>query len=275
MAERTAKLQEALDRAQTLAEQLEDRNLALEAANRQLRDLERLKGDLLKRIAHELNTPVTAIQTASRILARYDEMPPERAVKFVEIITQEATRLAELISSSLQALVLGVPEGRPAPTAVEIPDLLRRVLAPLKGDVAAKHLTVQVKVASGLDEIVGDGDQIEAALRAVVRNAIDFNRDGGSLVVTVRTLRRGAVALVEMRIEDTGVGIPAEDLPHVSEVFWQGGNVLTAKPRGLGLGLAVARRVAENHGGTLEVASEEGKGTVVSLLFPVAGAPQP
>jgi len=274
VAERTAKLQEALGHAQTLAEQLEDRNLALEAANRQLRDLERLKGDLLKRIAHELNTPVTAIQTASRILARYDEMPPEKAVKFVEIITQEATRLAELISSSLQALVLGVPEGRPAPTAVEIPDLLRRVLAPLKGDVAAKHLTVQVKVASGLDEIVGDGDQIEAALRAVVRNAIDFNRDGGSLVVTVRTLRRGAMALVEMRVEDTGIGIPAEDLPHVSEVFWQGGNVLTAKPRGLGLGLAVARRVAENHGGTFEVASEEGKGTVVSLLFPVAGAPQ-
>ncbi len=237
-----------------------------------MRDLERLKGDLLKRIAHELNTPVTAIQTAGRILARYDEMPPEKAVKFVEIITQEATRLAELISSSLQALVLGVPEGRPAPTAVEVTELLRRVLAPLKGDVAAKHLAVQVKVASGLEEIVGDGDQIEAALRAVVRNAVDFNRDGGSLVMTVRPLRRGAVAMVEMRVEDTGVGIPAQDLPHVSEVFWQGGNVLTAKPRGLGLGLAVARRVAENHGGTLEVTSEEGKGTVVSLLFPVAGA---
>ncbi|HQT93555.1 MAG TPA: ATP-binding protein, partial [Thermoanaerobaculaceae bacterium] len=129
-------------------------------------------------------------------------------------------------------------------------------------------------VASGLDEIVGDGDQIEAALRAVVRNAIDFNRDAGSLVVTVRPLRRGAIAMVEMRVEDTGLGIPAEDLPHVSEVFWQGGNVLTAKPRGLGLGLAVARRVTENHGGTLEVTSEEGKGTVVSLLFPMAGAPQ-
>ncbi len=275
VAERTAKLQETLGRAQTLAEQLEDRNLALEAANRQLRDLERLKGDLLKRIAHELNTPVTAIQTAGRILARYDEMPPEKAVKFVEIITQEATRLAELISSSLQALVLGVPEGRPAPTAVEVAELLRRVLAPLKGDVAAKHLAVQVKVASGLDEIVGDGDQIEAALRAVVRNAVDFNRDGGSVVVTVRSLRRGAVAMVEMRVEDTGIGIPAQDLPHVSEVFWQGGNVLTAKPRGLGLGLAVARRVAENHGGALEVVSEEGKGTAVSLLFPVAGAPEP
>ncbi len=271
VAERTAKLQDALLRAQTLAEQLEDRNVALETANRQLRDLERLKGDLLKRIAHELNTPVTAIQTAGRILSRYDEMPADKAVKFVEIITQEATRLAELISSSLQALVLGVPEGRPAPTAVEIPDLLRRVLAPLKGDVAAKRLAVQVKVAAGLEEIVGDGDQIEAALRAVVRNAVDFNREDGSVTITVRPLRRGAATVVELRVEDTGIGIPAHDLAHVSEVFWQGGNVLTAKPRGLGLGLAVARRVAENHGGSLEIASEEGKGTAVSILLPAVG----
>ena len=268
VAERTVKLQEALGRAQALAEQLEDRAVALEAANRQLRDLERLKGDLLQRIAHELNTPVTAIQTAGRILSRYDEMPADKAVKFVEIITQEATRLGELVSSSLQALVLGVPEGRPAPTAVELTGLLRRVLAPLKGDVAAKQLAVQVQVAAGLEELLGDGDQLEAALRAVVRNAIDFNRDGGRLVITARPLRRDAAALVELRVEDTGIGIPAQDLGRVTELFWQGGNVLTAKPRGLGLGLAVARRVAENHGGVLEVVSDEGVGTVVSLLLP-------
>ena len=137
VAERTKELQEALQHARRRStEQLEDRNLALEAANRQLRDLERLKGDLLNRIAHELNTPVTAIQTAGRILTRYDEVPAEKAVKFVEIITQESTRLAELIASALQAAVLGVPEGRPAPTAVNLTELLKRVLAPLKGEIA-------------------------------------------------------------------------------------------------------------------------------------------
>ena len=271
VAERTHELRDALTHAQRLAEQLEEKNVALEAANRQLRDLERLKGDLLNRIAHELNTPVTAIQTAGRILARYDEMPPERTVKFVEIITQESTHLGELIASALQAAVLGVPEGRPAPTPQAIPNLLKRVLAPLKGEIADRHLAVQVKVAAGLDEIVGDGDQLEAALRAVVRNAVEFSRDGGSVLLTVRPVRKGTVAMVELRVEDTGVGIPAHDLPHVCEVFWQGGNVLTDKPKGLGLGLAVARRVAENHGGVLEIASEEGKGTTVSLLLPAAG----
>ena len=272
VAERTHELQEALTHAQKLAEQLEEKNVALEAANRQLRDLERLKGDLLNRISHELNTPVTAIQTAGRILARYGELPPDRAVKFVEIITQESTHLAELIASSLQAAVLGIPEGRPAPAPQAIPHLLKRVLAPLKGEIAERHLAVQVKVAAGLEEIVGDGDQLEAALRAVVRNAVEFSRDGGSVLLTVRPVRKGTASMVELRVEDTGIGISAQDLPHVCEVFWQGGNVLTDKPKGLGLGLAVARRVVENHGGKIEINSEEGKGTTVCLLLPTAGA---
>jgi signal transduction histidine kinase len=271
VAERTKELQETLDKAQRLTEQLEDRNLALESANRQLRDLERLKGDLLNRVAHELNTPVTAIQTASRILTRYDEVPPEKAGKFVEIITQESTRLADLIASALQAAVLGVPEGRPAPTAVSLTELLKRVLAPLKGEIAQRRLNVQVKVASGLDEITGDADQLEAGLRAIVKNGVEFNREGGSLAVMVKPVRHGTNTMVEVRVEDKGVGIPSAELPHVCEVFWQGGNVLTDKPRGLGLGLAVARRVAENHGGTLQVASEEGKGTVVTMLLPTGG----
>jgi len=272
VAARTGELAQALAQARSLATQLEDRNLALEAANRQLRELETLKGDLLSRIAHELNTPVTAIQTAARILARADEVPPERSAKFVEIITQESGRLAELIASALQALVLGVPEVRPLPAPVPLGELLKRALAPLRADMTRRSLSVQVKVAAGLDHVTGDAEQLEAALRAVAKNAVEFNHDGGSVTVMVRPVRRGGAAFVELRVDDTGVGIPNADLPHVCDLFWQGGNVLTGKPRGLGLGLAVARRVAENHGGLLEVASEEGKGTTVTIFLP---APRP
>ncbi len=272
VAARTADLEEALGRARSLATQVEDRNLALEAANRQLRELETLKSDLLSRIAHELNTPVTAIQTAARILSRSDEVPPDKAVKFVDIITQESGRLAELIAAALQAVVLGMPEARPEPAPVAVADLLKRALAPLRSDMSRRALTVQVRVAAGLEHVTGDAEQLETALRAVVKNAVEFNREGGSVTMTVRPVRRGGAPFVELRTEDTGVGIPPADLPHVADLFWQGGNVLTGKPRGLGLGLAVARRVAENHGGLLEVASEEGKGTSVTMLLP---APRP
>jgi signal transduction histidine kinase/signal recognition particle receptor subunit beta len=272
VAERTRELEVALVRATKLADELEDRNLALESANRQLTELESLKGDLLNRVAHELNTPVTSIQTAARILTRYAELPPAKTEKFVSIIQQDAGRLAELIASALEAAVLGVGEGPPPSDAVPVTDLLKRAIAPLKEEIGARSITVQVKVAAGLVTLEGDAAQLEAALRAVLKNAVEFNSEGGSVVITVRPVRRNGTPLVELRVEDSGVGISAEDLPHVCEVFWQGGNVLTEKPRGLGLGLAVARRVAENHGGMVEVSSEPGKGTTVGLLIAAGSA---
>jgi signal transduction histidine kinase/signal recognition particle receptor subunit beta len=266
---RTGELREALAKTEELAQQLEGRNVELEFANEKLSDLERLKGDLLSRIAHELNTPVTAIQTAARILSRYDSMPMEKVEKFVTIIADEANSLGELIASALQAVVLGQSRGRATLQSVSIQELLKKVVAPLQTEIQERRLDLKVKVAAGLDVLSCDSDQVESALRAVVRNAVEFSPAGGRVQVTVQPARRGGGRFVELRVEDAGVGISPDDLPHVAELFWQGGNVLTEKPRGLGLGLAVARRVAEGHGGALEIFSEPGKGTSVQMFLPV------
>lgn len=271
VAERTRELAQALERQRALADELEVRHAQLAEANRQLSELERLKSELLQRVAHELNTPVTSIQTAARILSKYSELPAEKATRFVGIIQQDVARLASLIASALEAAVLGVAEGSASAATVNIADLFKEVLAPLKGEMAEKGITLQVKVAAGLTELSGDQPQLAAALRAVIRNAIDFNRPNGAITIIVRPVRGETGSLVEIRVEDTGCGIPAADLPHVCDAFWQGGNVLTDKPRGLGLGLAVARRVARNHGGDLEVSSTEGAGTSVSLRLAVGG----
>jgi len=268
VASRTAELREALGKTEELAQQLEARNVELELANDKLRDLERLKGDLLSRIAHELNTPVTAIQTAARILSRYEAMPMEKMEKFVAIIADEANRLGELIASALQAVVLGQSRGRAALQSVSIQELLKKVVAPLQTEIQERKLELKVKVAAGIEVLSCDSDQVESALRAVVRNAVEFSPAGGRVQVTVQPARRGQERFVELRVEDAGVGIAPDDLPHVADLFWQGGNVLTEKPRGLGLGLAVARRVAEGHGGALEISSEPGKGTSVQIFLP-------
>jgi mutual gliding-motility protein MglA len=268
VAERTSELADALKSAQALAAELEERNAALGRANVRLREMEKLKGDLLSRISHEFNTPVTAIQTAARILARYEEVPSDKAAKFLAVIGAEAERLGELTSSALQAAVLGVPDGHAHAARVPLADLIRRVLASLRSEIGGRDLVVNVKVAAGLDHVDGEASQIESALRAVVKNAVEFNCRGGRVEVAAHPVRRGTVTGVEIRIEDTGSGIAPDELPHVEEVFWQGGSLLTDKPRGLGLGLAVARRVADNHHGTLEIASERGKGTSVTLFLP-------
>jgi signal transduction histidine kinase len=267
VSERTRQLQEALKKTESLAAQLEEKNLALESANNQLRQVEKLKGELLNRLAHELNTPVTAIGTAARILSRYNEMPPEKAAKFIDIITLETGRLGTLIAAALQAVVLGVPEGPVETVDVPLADFLKRVLAPMREEINQYALTFQVRVATGLDHITGDPEQLQAAVSAVVKNSIEFNRPGGTVTITVRPVRRGATTMVELRVEDTGIGIPEEQIANVCDVFWQGSTALTGKPRGLGLGLAVAKRVMDNHGGGLEITSKAGTGTVVSMLL--------
>jgi signal transduction histidine kinase len=249
VAARTGELQQALAKAEALAKELSVKNQELEATYRRLAELDQLKGELLRRVAHELNTPVTAIQTAARILTRWDQIPKEKVSNFVGIVAEEASRLGDLIASALQAAALGLPQEVGEKTAVPVADLLRQALAPVKVMCFPEALT--------------------AALTALLKNAVEFSRPQGSVTVTVLPVRKAGQNFVEFRVEDNGVGIAPEDLPQVTEPFFQGGNLLTGKPKGLGLGLTVAKRVAELHGGALEIVSQPEQGTTVSLRVAV------
>jgi signal transduction histidine kinase len=180
-------------------------------------------------------------------------------------VVQESSRLAELIASALQAAALGLGEEQGPRAAVPIAELLRKALAPVKGEIADRQIKVTVKVAAGLETVPCYPEPLEAALSALLKNAVEFNKPQGSVVVTAMPVRKGSKSLVEFRVEDTGIGISQEELPHVTEPFYQGGALLTGKPKGLGLGLAVAKKVAELHGGELEIQSQPGQGTTVVL----------
>lgn len=263
--ERTAELERALAKSESLARELAEANRDLEAAYRKVAELDTLKGELLRRVAHELNTPVTALQTAGRILTRWEQIPKEKITSFVNVVVQESGRLAELIASALQAAALGLPEATGAKCEVSVVELLRKALAPVKGEMADRQISIAVKVASGLEKVTCYPEALEAALAALAKNAVEFNNSSGSVTITVVPVRKGKKSLVEFRFQDTGVGISAEDLPYVTEPFFQSGSLLTDKPRGLGLGLTVAKKVAELHGGELEISSQPGTGTTAVL----------
>lgn len=263
--ERTAELEKALAKSESLARELAEANRDLEAAYRKVAELDTLKGELLRRVAHELNTPVTALQTAGRILTRWEQIPKEKITSFVNVVVQESWRLAELIASALQAAALGLPEATGAKSEVSVVELLRKALAPVKGEMADRQISIAVKVASGLEKVTCYPEALEVALAALAKNAVEFNKSSGSVSITVVPVRKGKKSLVEFRFQDTGVGISAEDLPYVTEPFFQSGSLLTDKPRGLGLGLTVAKKVAELHGGELEISSQPGTGTTAVL----------
>ncbi|MFV2071041.1 MAG: ATP-binding protein [Thermoanaerobaculales bacterium] len=268
VSEQTAELRKSLDEAGRLASDLAEKNTLLNDAYKDLSALDQVKNELITRISSELRTPVTSLVTAAKILDRFKDEPAEKGARFVTIIREESEKLSEIIQSIVQASILAETESNLERRAVPAEDLFRRAIAPLRDLARERQVQLHVLIPSGLETIFCEAETIEAALRAVIKNAIEFNQTGGEVKLEVRRVMRGEDSWLLLRVTDTGVGIPKKELPHVSEAFWQGGNVLTGKPRGVGLGLTIAKRVMENHGGTISIASEMAEGTEVTMALP-------
>jgi signal transduction histidine kinase len=124
------------------------------------------------------------------------------------------------------------------------------------------------EVGADLGAVLGDARGLSQLCRNLLSNAIRYTPDGGR--VTVRVTRLGD--RIRLQVEDTGIGIPAADLPRVFEEFFRASNARERVPAGTGLGLAIVRSAAEQHGGTVEVSSEPGRGTCFTVELPAAPA---
>jgi len=272
VAARTRELRESLDEVRRMADDLRDKNALLEDAYRELSELDTVKNELISRVSAELEGPVGSLLAAAKILERYRESSPEKTARFVALIQEEAEKLSGLIQSVVQASALTTVRGRPQRQSVALAQLFKSVMAPLRDLTAEREVSLKVRTPAGLTAIHCDGQTMEAALRAVIRNAIEFNRPGGKVSIEVRRRQRGDDEWLVIRVADTGVGISEGDLPHVTESFWQGAGAGERSSHGMGLGLAIARRVVESHGGSLEISSVPGEGTEVLLLLPQGAA---
>jgi signal transduction histidine kinase/signal recognition particle receptor subunit beta len=272
VSDRTRQLRTSLDETSRLANDLSEKNSLLEDAYRDLSELDHIKNELISRISHELKAPVTSLLTAAKILGRQKEEPIEKNERFVGIICEEAEKLSEIIQTVFQASVLASSGKSIERSSVRVEDLLRHAMVPLRDLAQEREVRVQVLSAGGLNAISCDQETMEAAVRAVIKNAIEFNNKGGEVKVEVRQLVQDEQPWLMLRVADSGVGIPEQDQAHIFDTFWQGSNVLSGKPRGVGLGLAIAKRVVENHGGTISVESTMGKGTQMTILVPEGAA---
>jgi two-component system phosphate regulon sensor histidine kinase PhoR len=271
--ERTADLRRTLAESRRLAEDLAEKNALLEEVHRDLEALDEIKDELINRLSLEFRTPVTSLFTAAKVLNREVDAPVEKKTRLVTIIHDEAEKLLEMIQSIFQASVLTAGargfERRPTPAQ----DLFRKAVAPLRDLAKERDVRLQVLIPSGFDTISCERDSTEAALRAVIKNGIEFNRGGGEVKLEVRRVNRADVPWLQLRVTDTGTGITEQDLPHVCEAFWQGETEGEGKRYGVGLGLAIAKRVIENHGGSITLTSTPGEGTEVIMAIPQGEEP--
>ncbi|NOZ79995.1 MAG: GAF domain-containing protein [Acidobacteria bacterium] len=269
VAARTRDLEASLAEVQRLNAELETANEELKRAYGQLAELDRVKSELTIRIADDLKGPVRSVVTAAQLLTDMAADLPERAGRYGTIISEKARELTEIMENVMQASLLAAAGKSMATRSVSIRDLLKETLAPLRERAKSRDVHVQVLIASGLETVTCAPDLFSAALRSVVKNAIDYNRKGGEAKIEVRHVDQGGTRMIAFRISDTGIGIPKDDQPRVFEAFWRGSShPEEAGPAGAGLGLAVAKRVVESHGGTIFLESIEGEGTTVTIVLP-------
>jgi signal transduction histidine kinase len=126
-------------------------------------------------------------------------------------------------------------------------------------------------VGAPTPEIVGDWDDIrlQRVFSNLIDNAIKYSPKGGEIAVSLGRITQDAAALASVAVADNGIGIPEVDLPHIFERFYRAGNV-APNMHGTGIGLAGVKQIVEQHGGSIEVKSEEGIGTTVTVLLPLS-----
>jgi len=254
-----ARLYDALRRtSEELELRVEARTRDLQEAHEELVRNERLAliGQLAGGVGHELRNPLGAIGNAVYYL-RIRLAPSEDAKvqKHLAILDAEGRRANKIVTDLLDFSRTKPPSRVP----VQLNAIIQDVLARQSPQASIK---VELDLAGSLPQVLADPDQMAQIFLNLVLNAFEAMPEGGALTVRTRAQAHAVVA----SFADTGIGIPAENLEKIFQPLF------TTKTRGIGLGLAVSRRLAEAHGGTLTVTSRMGKGSTFTVTFPLEGS---
>lgn len=233
------------------------------AMARELRRLEETKEEFFASVSHELRSPLTSIREGAHLLR--DRVPGqlnEKQVRLVEIIAAGADRLLRLVNQILEVTRLRAGDLPFQRARLDLDTVVARAVEELKPSADQAGVVLERERVGEDFSFTGDEERLLQVVVNLVANAIRFTRRGGRVVARLV----GTGREIEIQVEDTGIGIPADELPHVFEPYRQ-----AHRDRGgTGLGLAIVRGVAQAHGGHVTVESQEGKGSRFTVILPRA-----
>lgn len=261
----TAELQKATHDYQaltrTLEEKVQERTRQLEETRNQLFQSEKLAslGKMAAGVAHEINNPLTSVLINSHLIAESlgDKADVE---EYLKLIIDETTRCSGIVKGLLDFSRQSSFEKRP----VDVNRLIEETMVLLKSNILESRVEVKEYLSDDLPTIMLDANKIKQVFTNVVLNALESMPEGGTLAISSRAWVTQEGRWAQVVFEDTGCGIPEDMMPKIFDPFFS-----TKPTRGTGLGLSVSYGIVEQHEGKIDVQSNVGKGTTVTLVFPI------
>ncbi|UCD22818.1 MAG: HAMP domain-containing protein [Chloroflexota bacterium] len=228
-----------------------------------LENNEQLRRHLIADVAHELRTPLSNIQGYLEAI-RDHVMKPDAAT--IDSVNEEAALLSRLVDELQELSLAEAGELKLVYQAEDIDRLVKQATAPWRPQLEMEEISLSLDLPDNLPQVNIDWQRVNQVLHNLLENAVKHTGKGG--IITVAAARRGE--WVEISVCDTGEGIPAEDLPNIFERFYRVDRSRARATGGSGLGLTIARRLVEAHGGRITVQSELGKGSRFAFTLPIA-----
>jgi len=243
-----------------LFHEIEDKGQQLEAASRH-------KSEFLANMSHELRTPLNAVIGFSEVLLQrmFGELNAKQD-EYLRDIYASGQHLLSLINDILDLSKIEAGRMELAPAVFHLPTALENAFTLVKERAGRHGIALEVSIDPRLGELVGDERKVKQVLLNLLSNAVKFTPEGGR--ISLKTRRTDSA--VEIAVTDTGIGIAPEDQAAIFEEFRQVGSDDARKQEGTGLGLTLAKKFVELHGGRISVESELGRGSTFTFTLPMS-----
>jgi two-component system, NarL family, sensor histidine kinase BarA len=268
--------------------ELEDKNQKLQVAYDRLKELDRLKSNFLATVSHELRTPLTSIIGYSEMLVEglAGDLTKEQR-EFVQTIRDKGDQLLALIKGLLDLSKLESGTMSLRKNHVDVGALVKDVVSTMAPTARKKEVELSFEVEKGLPAIWADAERLRQVLLNLTENAIKFTPVSGSVRLIARITGMDATSSgdtggmvllgarrtgVEMRVADTGIGIPESERMRVFDAFYQVDSSSTREAGGTGLGLSIVKRLVDGHDGSVRIEANQPRGTVFVVTIPVKRA---
>ncbi|MBD0382226.1 cell wall metabolism sensor histidine kinase WalK [Paenibacillus sedimenti] len=228
--------------------------------------LEQARREFVANVSHELRTPLTTIKSYLEALDDGAIEEPQLASRFISVTRSETERMIRLVTDLLHLSRLDSKQSMMSKSSTLVSEMLEEVADRFSFQLRQRKIRINIQVEPGVTRLLLDRDKIDQVLDNLVSNAIKYTGDEGSIRLSARKIDK---EMLEISVQDNGIGIPKKDLSRIFDRFYRVDKARSRNMGGTGLGLSIAREIVKAHGGTIALDSELGQGTRVTFTLPM------